>query len=347
MRLANMPKLRVGMPPIILTIYGGMPQMAKVLRLFIRGIAFWWFFCYYTAMSSDAEQKTKWTIKQLLEWTAGYLARAEVEQGRLCAEILLADVLCCQRIELYTRFDYCPGPDELKLFRQLVKRCGGHEPVAYLVGRADFYSLAFELDNSALIPRPETEVLVTEAIEYLRRQTNRPVVDVLDMCTGSGCVAVAVAVNVVEADVLALDASSEALKIAGRNVEKHELSDRVTLLQSDLFDDVNQAEKTVFDLIVSNPPYVSDQEFERLDPNVRNYEPTEALRAGEDGLEFYRRIANQAEPYLADNGAIMVEVAYNQAEQVSQLFAKCSYLTNVTTTKDNLGHQRVVKARKK
>ena len=298
-------------------------------------------------MSSDTKQNAKWTIKQLLEWTAEYLTRAEVEQGRLCAEILLADVLCCQRIELYTRFDYCPEPDELKSFRALVKRCGEHEPVAYLVGRASFYSLDFELDSSALIPRPETELLVAGAIEYLRRQTNRPMVDVLDMCTGSGCIAVAVAVNVVEADVLAIDASCKALEIAGKNVEKHELSDRVTLLQSDLFDQINQAQKTLFDLIVSNPPYISDDEFEKLDPNVRNYEPTDALRAGRDGLKFYRKIANQAEPYLADNAALMVEVAYNQAEQVSQLFEKCSYLTDITTTKDNLGHQRVVKARKK
>ncbi|MBN2376774.1 MAG: peptide chain release factor N(5)-glutamine methyltransferase [Sedimentisphaerales bacterium] len=295
-------------------------------------------------MESPTEQKTEWTIKSLLEWTAEYFGRSGVEQPRLCAEILLAYVLDCQRIELYVKFDHCPGAEQLSEFRRLVKRCAEHEPVGYLVGKAHFFSLEFEVSPAVLIPRPETETLVAQAIDFCRHQTMRPRVEVLDLCCGSGCVAAAIAANVVEVEVVAVDNSPQALQIAEKNVQKHELTGRVTLLESDLFEKVAQSGKGIFDLIVSNPPYISTEEYEKLSPMVRDYEPSGALLAGADGLEVIRRIIEQAEPWLADDGALMIEIAYNQSEQVIALFEKAGYLGEVRAIKDGLNHDRVVQA---
>jgi len=297
-------------------------------------------------MESDTEQKSEWSSKRLLEWTSGHFAKAGVEQGRLCAEILLGHVLGCGRIDLYVNFNYCPNPDQLSQFRELVRRCARHEPTGYLTGKAYFYSLELAVSPAVLIPRPETETLVTEAIDFLRKQYHRPTVDVLDLGTGSGCIAIAIAANVIEADVIATDRSSEALDVARENIETHDLKGRITLIESDLFDGMSQSQKQIFDLVVSNPPYISAEQFDKLDPNVRDYEPREALLAGAGGLEYHQRIVEGAEEFLADSGALMVEVAYDQAEQVVELFEKSGYLDNITIVKDHLGHHRVVLANK-
>ena len=297
-------------------------------------------------MTTETQQKSEWTTKRLLDWTSDYLASGDIDQPRLCAEILLAHVLRCQRIELYVKFDYCPTPVQLTDYRGLVKRCAAHEPVAYLTGKAHFYSLEFEVGPDVLIPRPETEVIVTAAIEFLRHQTHRSTVDVLDLCTGSGCIAVAIGANVVEAEVVAVDKSAAALQIAAKNVERHDLGSRITLVESDLFGGVDSAGKGLFDLIVSNPPYIAEGEHAALPADVRDHEPAEALLAGADGLGYHRRILTDAEPYLADEGALMVEVAYNQAGAVKRLFEQAGYLKNVSSMKDELGHERVVAARR-
>lgn len=290
-------------------------------------------------------QASPWTLKRLLDWTSDYLGQADVDQPRLCAEILLAETLQCQRIELYTNFDQCPDPQQLTCYRRWVRRCAQHEPVAYLVGRAHFYSLDFKVTPAVLVPRPETELLVSEAIHFLR-QTTRPTVDVLDLGTGSGCIAVAVATHVVEAEIVAADNSTDALAVAAENVEQHDLQQRVTLCPSDLFAQVEDSGKALFDLIVTNPPYIAAAQFEKLDPNVREYEPKQALLGGDDGLDVIRTILARAEPYLADSGALMMEIAYDQAAAVIELFVRAGYLDNVETVRDQLGHQRVVKARK-
>jgi release factor glutamine methyltransferase len=298
-------------------------------------------------MAEGTQQKTSWTIKKLLEWTTDYFGKASLEQPRLAAEILLAHVLRCQRIDLYVQFDRCPEPGQRDEFRSLVQRAVDHEPVAYLTGTAHFFSMEFEVSPAVLIPRPETEVLAASAIDFCRHETIRPTVDVLDLCTGSGCVGIAIAANVVETEVVAIDTSAEALEMARKNVDKHELEGRVSLLESDLFEHLDQASKGIFDVIVSNPPYISASAYENLPSRVKNYEPVEALRAGDDGLDIHRRIISGAERYLADEGAILVEVAYDQAEEVIVLFEECDYLKEVSTVRDNLGHKRVVKGKKK
>ena len=298
-------------------------------------------------MTANAQQQSEWTTKRLLQWTTDYLKNVPVDQPRLAAEILLAHVPDCPRIELYTRFDHCPQPEQLTAFRELVRRCARHEPVAYLTDRAHFYGLTFKVTPAVLIPRPETELLVTQALNYISAWTTRPTVDVLDLCTGSACVAIALAANAVEAEVLALDSSPATLDIARENIKTHNLQGRVRLLESDLFANLGHADRALFDIIIANPPYITADEFQHLDPNVRDYEPQEALLAGPDGLDIIRRILDHAQPYLADNAALMIEIAYNQAEPVLELFHHAGYLEDITPVKDDLGHQRVIKARKK
>lgn len=298
-------------------------------------------------MTSKATQQTSWTIKKLLEWTADYFGQVPLAQPRLAAEILLSHVLGCQRIDLYVQFDRCPEPAQLSKFRNLVKRAAEQEPVAYLTGKAHFFSLEIDVSPAVLIPRPETEVLAAGAIDFCRHETNRPTVDVLDLCTGSGCIAIAIAANVVETQIVAVDISPEALEVAQTNVAKHDLQGRVTLLKSDLFETIDQWPKGIFDLMVSNPPYISEQEGKKLPRNVQDFEPVAALLAGEDGLDMIRRIVNDTERYLADDGALMIEMAYDQSERVLTLFENADYLTDIESIKDNLGHKRVVKGRKK
>ncbi len=298
-------------------------------------------------MASEATEKTSWTIKKLLEWTTDYFGQAQLEQPRLAAEILLAHVLRCQRIDLYVQYDRCPEPAELSEFRALVKRAASQEPVAYLTGRAHFFSLELEVSPAVLIPRPETEVLAASAIDFCRHETIRPKVDVLDLCTGSGCLAIAIGANVVEAEIVAVDISSEALEIARRNVIKHDLEGRITLLESDLFERIEQGPKGIFDLIVSNPPYISEHTYEKLSSDIRNYEPASSLLAKNQGLEYHQRIIDGAERYLADEGSLMMEIAFDQSDAVIALLKQSGYLKEVSIVRDNIGHPRVVKGKKK
>ncbi len=295
-------------------------------------------------MAARVQEQTEWTTKKLLAWTSEYLGQGGVESPRLCAELLLSQVLECQRIELYTRFDYTPNPEQLKSFRELVRRCKDHEPVQYLTGKASFYSLTLQVSSSVLIPRPETEVLVAQAIDFLRKQIQRPVVRVLDLCTGSGCIAIGIAENVIEAEVVAADRSAAALEVARKNIETYGLQGRITLAEGNLFDGLRDADNSIFDLIVSNPPYISAEEFPRLPRNVRDYEPKEALLGGSDGLEYYRRIVCESPPYLADSAALMVEVGFNQADAVREIFSQTGLWTDITGVKDALGHTRVIRA---
>jgi release factor glutamine methyltransferase len=230
-----------------------------------------------------------WTIQKLLSWVAEYLKSKGVDSPRLSAELLLSHVLGLKRIELYTQFERIVTEEQLARLHNLVERAGKHEPIAYLAGKTEFYSLELDITADCMIPRPETELLVERAIEFLRGRTGRQ--SVCDLCTGSGCIAVAIARNYIDCRIIATDVSSAALSVAARNVEKHRLKERVKLLCGDLFAPiVPQLDVEKFDLIVCNPPYVSAAEFEKLNKKVKDYEPRLALFAGEDGLDIYRRI---------------------------------------------------------
>lgn len=286
-----------------------------------------------------------WTIKKLLEWVSDYFQKNGVDAPRLSAELLLCHVLNLERIQLYTLYDRVVQAEQLAALRALVKRAAEHEPIAYLVGRCEFYSLGLKITPDCLIPRPETEHLVERAIDFLRLRPSPQ--HVLDLCTGSGCIAAAVAKNVKDAAVIATDICENALKIAAENMQRHKLNDRVRLLCGDLFDAIIEGlDQTRFDLIVSNPPYVSELEYEKLDKNVKKYEPKLALYAGIDGLDVYKRIVEKVDGFLRPDGALMMEIGYAQGPAVRQMLQQSGIFKTITVEKDFANNDRIAIAKK-
>jgi len=280
---------------------------------------------------------------RLLNWTTAHFRRHEVDSARLAAEILLAHCLGRERIELYASFDYQPTADELADFRHGLKRVAAHEPVAYVVGHKEFYSLRFKVTPDVLIPRPETELLVARAVEHLRLQ-GRPG-RMWDVCTGSGCVAVAVARQVSDAWVLATDVCPEALAVAAENAEAHGLSDRVCCRAGDLLNRPDQAgELEPFDVIAANPPYVGDDE--PVAPEV-THEPQIALRAGPDGLRCIRRIIAGAPESLTAGGILVMEFGCGQAGAVWDLIGANGAFEAPVILRDHQRIERAVVAKKR
>jgi release factor glutamine methyltransferase len=260
----------------------------------------------------------RWTIQKLLNWITDFFTQKGVDSPRLSAELLLSHVLGLSRIELYTLFDRVVEAAQLEKLRDLVKRCGNQEPLAYLIGRCEFYSLPLKITRDCLIPRPETELLVERAVEFLRKRAGKQ--QVLDLCTGSGCIAAALAKNVKDCTILATDICDKALSVAAENIAALKLSDKIKLLCGDLFDPViAELDSAGADLIVSNPPYVSDAEFDAMDKNVKDYEPRGALYGGVDGLDIYRRIIDKSSDYLKKDGMLMMEIGYAQGKSVAGL----------------------------
>ena len=281
-----------------------------------------------------------WTIQKLLTWITEYFTTSGVDGPRLSAELLLSHVLGMKRIELYTQFDKVIEKTQLDQLHDLVKRGGKGEPVAYLVGQTEFYSLSIAVNQACLIPRPETELLVERAIEFLRKRGGEQ--KVCDLCTGSGCVAAAIAKNFAGAEIIATDISDEALKVAAQNIEKYQLSERVRLFYGDLFDPViPHLDSGKFDLIVSNPPYVSISEFEGLEKNVKDYEPRQALLGGDDGLDICRRIIQKAEEFLKPDGAMMLEIGYRQGDAVRELLEGTNCFSKIKIEKDFNNNDRI------
>jgi len=287
-----------------------------------------------------------WTIQKLLNWVAEYLKNKGVDSPRLSAELLLSCVLGLKRIELYTQFDKIVTEEKLTGLHKLVERAGKHEPIAYLAGKTEFYSLEIEVTVDCMIPRPETELLVERAIEFLRARGGKQFV--CDLCTGSGCIAAAIAKNFSDCRIIATDICDAALSVAAKNIERYGLKERVKLLCGDLFDPVMpQLDVEKFDLIVCNPPYVSSAEFEKLDKNVKDYEPKLALFAGDDGLDIYRRIVEKVEQFLKPDAALMLEIGYEQGQTVRQLLEQAGCFGEITTEKDHCDNDRIVIAKKR
>jgi len=287
-----------------------------------------------------------WTIQKLLNWVTEYLTGKGIESPRLSAELLLSHTVGLKRIELYTQFDKPVPPEQLEQLRDLVKRAGQNEPIAYLVGRTEFYSLQINVTPDCMVPRPETELLVERAIEFLRtRRTGTQYV--CDLCTGSGCIAVAIAENFSDARIIATDICDAALAVAAGNVKKHQLSDRINLLCGDLFDPViSGLDVNEFDLIVSNPPYVSTAEYEKLDKNVKDYEPKKALFAGVNGLDIYYRVIEKAGQFLKPDGLLMLEIGYAQGRAVKELLEQTGEFSEIKIEKDFHNNDRIVTAAK-
>lgn len=293
-------------------------------------------------MSDSTNQA--WTIGGLLDWTAKFLAQKGGEFPRLDSEVLLAEALGCRRIELYTRYDEPASAAVRDRFRELVRKRVEGCPVAYLVGRKEFFSLVFEVSPAVLIPRPESEFVVMECLRLARTLPAGQPIRVLDLGTGSGNLAVTVARHLPDARVTAVDLSPEALEIARRNAQRHEVADRVRFLAGDLYAPLQPGEK--FDFILSNPPYIAREDLDRLPVGVRQYEPILALDGGAGGYAVLDRIIAGAGEFLHPGGHLILEIGAPQEQPVRQRIESCPDFELAPTVHDYSGHPRVLVARR-
>jgi release factor glutamine methyltransferase len=286
------------------------------------------------AVPSPPPQKQTWTILEVLRWTAGRFERQGVATARLDAELLATRAFSRTRVELYTCFDQPLGEEELAAYRGLVQRRTAGEPVAYILGRKEFWSLDLEVDPRVLIPRPDTETLVEQALEILG--TKASPARVADVGTGSGALALAIKKERPADDVVAVDISEDALSVARSNGTRLGLD--VRFVQGDLVAPLASLEP--FDLVVSNPPYVQSADIATLAPEVR-CEPHLALDGGPDGLEVVRRLAQDARAVLAPAGALAMEIGADQAAAVRAILQGFGF-TRVGGRRDLAGIERVV-----
>lgn len=265
-----------------------------------------------------------------------------MDDPRLAAEVLLAHVLNCRRIELYARFDRIPSEDDRTRFRELVKRAAAKEPVAYLTGEREFFSLGFRVTADVLIPRPETELLVERVLDYCK-QKGMPAPRILELGVGSGCILVSVLKRIPEALGTGVDVSVSALEVARGNGQRHGVETRLTLVEADWLNlPASAIPPEKFDVLVSNPPYIAEAGVASLPECIRGFEPRVALTDGADGLAFYRRIAAQARDVLKPGGAVFVEVGVNQAAAVTDILAGGGF-AHVATQRDRIsGHERML-----
>lgn len=276
-----------------------------------------------------------WTVKSILAWTTQYFTKLGIDSPRVDAEILLAQVLQCNRVRLYLDQDKTLEPQELNAMHQLVERRSKHEPIAYILGSKGFMTDDFLVTPAVLVPRPETELLVEQVAKFFAEEE----INFLDIGTGSGAIVISLLKLLPKAKAVAVDVSKEALQVAKENAAKIGVAERVKFLQSDLYQGVGAEQ---FDLIVSNPPYISDADMAVLDPDVQQ-EPRIALAGGSDGLEFYRRIIAGAKEHLTSDGVLAFEFGIKQAEPIKQLLLDNGYDV-VAVRKDYAGIERDIYA---
>lgn len=286
-----------------------------------------------------------WTILDLIKWGTNYLADKGFDEARLNIELLLSAALGMKRFDLYVMHDRPLTREELDKFKALLKRRLTHEPVQYITGKVNFYSIDLKIDKRALIPRPETEILTETVIEhcrsYLAEKSN---ISILDVGTGSGCIAIALAKYVQNAHLTAIDVDSSAIDLARENCKLNNVDKRILLAQVDFFKITEQTFNHHYDIVVSNPPYVSRSEFALLPLEIREFEPVHALMDNGDGLSFYRALSEKKGLLLKPGGWIFVEVEFGKAGDVASIFRNAG-ATDVYIRKDLSQVERVVSAR--
>ena len=285
-----------------------------------------------------------WTILKLLHWTTDYFSRNKVAEPRASAEVLLAHLLSQDRLFLYLNYDRPMEAEELAAFRTLVKRRLGGEPNQYITGMQEFWSLPFRVSPNVLIPRPETEVLLETVLEFLGSSPHET--RVLDLGTGSGAIAVALARELAATTIVATDSSMAALKLAQENALLNQVDSKIDFVCADLFSAFSPG-AAKFTVVATNPPYLSQAEFSKLSPEVRDYEPRYALDGGLDGLAAIRPIIQEAPSVLSKQGALIMEIGADQAESVSTLVKDSQLYESYLIIRDYSGLDRVILAVKR
>ena len=279
-----------------------------------------------------------WTILRMILWSAEYLKNKGVETGRLDAEWLLAAALGVDRLQLYLKYDRPLNSEEREAFKPLLRRRSGREPLQYIIGRTGFRELELKTDPRVLIPRPETEVLVQEVLDWASAGAE----SVWDMGTGAGAVALSLAAEGTWTRVVATDVSPEALSVAADNAERYDLGGHVEFREGSLFEPLEEGER--FDVIVSNPPYIAEGEKGELQPEVRDWEPPEALFAGADGLDVIRQLVAGAPKHLLSGGLLALECGLGQAEGIAADVQATGAFGAVRIRADLTGRPRFVTA---
>jgi protein-(glutamine-N5) methyltransferase, release factor-specific len=289
------------------------------------------------------------TIRDSLKWAITILNKSEIEFPEINADTLLTYVLSCDRTRLYTNHDNVIDDADICKYKELIDKRASHVPLQYITGRVEFMSLDFTVDERVLIPRPETEILVETVLNKAQGNIlpDKGVI-IMEIGTGSGNIAVSLAKNLSNAEIYTNDISPEALLVAETNVQRHDVADKVHLLHGDFFGIFNNStEKEQVDFIVSNPPYVSESEWNELEPEVREHEPRQALVGGEDGLCFYRKIINDAAHWLRPGGFLVIEIGETQANAISKLIEDEECYERAERIKDLQGKERIISARRR
>lgn len=260
------------------------------------------------------------TVLESIKLSTEFLEKKGIESPRLNAEILLSEILNCKRLDLYLKFDQPLKELEISKYREWIKRRGLYEPIQYIIGKIEFFGLQFRVNSSVLIPRPETEILVEEVIKYSKSKNG---LKILDIGTGSGIIAIAIAKQLEDSQITAIDISQEAINLAMENAVTNEVISKLKFLMSDIKDFENNEK---FDVVVSNPPYISKEDFPSLQNEIKDYEPRIALTDSNDGLDFYKIISKRSKSLLKKDGRIYFEVGKGQADNVKRILIENDFI---------------------
>jgi release factor glutamine methyltransferase len=287
---------------------------------------------------ADTEQ---WTTLKLLEWMTDCFEKNEIESPRLISEMLLTHLFGGHRIDLYANVTRVATDAERETLRSYVKRTLEHEPVQFIVGKTWFNGMEFLVNDSTLIPRTCTETVVEQALHYAKQTESSPV-RIADIGTGTGCIAITIAVHLKDIEIIATDISSEALSLAEKNAKSHGVQHQITFIEGDGLGAITSLPP--FDIICSNPPYIPDEEMDTLDPNVAKWEPKLALSGGKDGLDIIRPLLEQSGDYLTQNGVLLVEIASSIRDKVLELATENPAFKETKILRDRYGDDRFLRA---
>ena len=289
------------------------------------------------------------TIRNILKWAIKTLKGSEIESPEINGDTLLAYVLSCDRTRLYANPDNVIDDADIRKYKEVIYKRASHVPLQYITRKAEFMSLDFVVDERVLIPRPETEILVETVLDKVKGNDSLDnSIIIMEIGTGSGNIAVSLAKNLNNAEIYTNDISQDALLVAETNVQIHDVADKIHLLHGDFFGVFNNSvEKKHVDFIVSNPPYVSESEWNNLEPEVKEHEPWQALVGGKDGLHYYRQIIKDAGDWLRPGGYLVIEIGEAQANAIMKLMQNEKHYGEIEIINDLQGKERIISARRK